>query len=76
MIVGATFLTMLNNLGNANTFWVYAGLNVQASVDPEGVGVTQIVQHGQERCADDHIGEPVGRGGAGDAEIAAFQRPE
>ncbi|ECZ9813938.1 sugar porter family MFS transporter [Salmonella enterica subsp. enterica serovar Typhimurium] len=28
MIVGATFLTMLNNLGNANTFWVYAGLNV------------------------------------------------
>ena len=28
MIVGATFLTMLQNLGNANTFWVYAGLNV------------------------------------------------
>ncbi|SFN07685.1 MFS transporter, SP family, galactose:H+ symporter [Izhakiella capsodis] len=28
MIVGATFLTMLNNLGNAQTFWVYAGLNV------------------------------------------------
>ncbi|CAX61195.1 MULTISPECIES: sugar porter family MFS transporter [Erwinia] len=28
MIVGATFLTMLNTLGNANTFWVYAGLNV------------------------------------------------
>ncbi|MEA9391710.1 sugar porter family MFS transporter [Acerihabitans sp. TG2] len=28
MIVGATFLTMLNQLGNANTFWVYAGLNV------------------------------------------------
>ncbi|RAP68518.1 sugar (and other) transporter family protein, partial [Candidatus Erwinia dacicola] len=27
-IVGATFLTMLHNLGNANTFWVYAALNV------------------------------------------------
>ncbi|OKV24933.1 hypothetical protein AWP49_25595 [Escherichia coli] len=26
MIVGATFLTMLNTLGNANTFWVYAAL--------------------------------------------------
>ena len=28
MIVGATFLTMLDSLGNANTFWVYAALNV------------------------------------------------
>jgi S-adenosylmethionine synthetase len=28
MIVGATFLTMLNSLGNANTFWVYSGLNL------------------------------------------------
>ena len=28
MIVGATFLTMLNALGHANTFWVYAGLNL------------------------------------------------
>ncbi|EOS95897.1 sugar porter family MFS transporter [Erwinia tracheiphila] len=28
MIVGATFLTMLNSLGNANTFWVYAALNL------------------------------------------------
>lgn len=28
MIVGATFLTMLHSLGNANTFWVYAGLNL------------------------------------------------
>ncbi len=27
MIVGATFLTMLNTLGNASTFWVYAALN-------------------------------------------------
>lgn len=26
--LGATFLTMLNTLGNANTFWVYAALNV------------------------------------------------
>ncbi|SNC58625.1 sugar porter family MFS transporter [Sodalis endosymbiont of Henestaris halophilus] len=28
MIVGATFLTMLETLGNANTFWVYSALNV------------------------------------------------
>lgn len=28
MIVGATFLTMLNSLGSANTFWVYGGLNI------------------------------------------------
>jgi len=28
MIVGATFLTMLDSLGNANTFWVYGALNI------------------------------------------------
>lgn len=28
MIVGATFLTMLDTLGNANTFWVYGALNL------------------------------------------------
>lgn len=28
MAVGATFLSMLNALGNANTFWVYGGLNL------------------------------------------------
>jgi len=28
MIVGATFLTLLNSVGNAATFWLYAGLNV------------------------------------------------
>ncbi|CAI1978944.1 Galactose transporter [Serratia fonticola] len=28
MIVGATFLTMLNTLGSAHTFWIYAGLNL------------------------------------------------
>lgn len=28
MIVGATFLTMLNTLGHANTFWVYGLLNI------------------------------------------------
>ncbi|WKZ93053.1 sugar porter family MFS transporter [Chimaeribacter arupi] len=28
MIVGATFLTMLDTFGNANTFWVYGALNV------------------------------------------------
>lgn len=28
MIVGATFLTLLNGIGNAGTFWLYAALNV------------------------------------------------
>ncbi|MEO7323540.1 MAG: sugar porter family MFS transporter [Dokdonella sp.] len=28
MIVGATFLTLLNGIGNAATFWLYAALNV------------------------------------------------
>ncbi|CUX96491.1 sugar porter family MFS transporter [Candidatus Doolittlea endobia] len=28
MIVGATFLTMLETLGNASTFWIYGALNV------------------------------------------------
>jgi SP family galactose:H+ symporter-like MFS transporter len=28
MIVGATFLTMLNTLGSAHTFWIYAALNL------------------------------------------------
>jgi len=27
MIVGATFLTLLNSIGNAATFWLYAALN-------------------------------------------------
>ncbi|HEX7339814.1 MAG TPA: sugar porter family MFS transporter [Rhodanobacteraceae bacterium] len=27
MIVGATFLTLLNHVGDAGTFWIYAGLN-------------------------------------------------
>jgi SP family galactose:H+ symporter-like MFS transporter len=28
MIVGATFLTLLNGIGNAATFWLYAALNL------------------------------------------------
>ncbi|MEH0875880.1 sugar porter family MFS transporter [Pectobacterium cacticida] len=28
MVVGATFLTLLNNLGSAGTFWIYSGLNI------------------------------------------------
>jgi MFS transporter, SP family, galactose:H+ symporter len=28
MIVGATFLTLLNGIGNATTFWLYGGLNL------------------------------------------------
>ncbi len=28
MIVGATFLTLLNGIGSARTFWLYAALNL------------------------------------------------
>jgi MFS transporter, SP family, galactose:H+ symporter len=27
-VVGATFLTLLNTVGNSATFWLYAGLNL------------------------------------------------
>lgn len=45
MIVGATFLTMLDTLGNANTFWIYGALNlvfilITIKVVPETKGVT------------------------------------
>lgn len=43
--VGATFLTLLNKFGHANTFWLYAGLNVLFFVFtiwliPETKGIT------------------------------------
>ena len=45
MVVGYTFLSMLNRFGNANTFWLYASLNVAFIVltfwlVPETKGVT------------------------------------
>ncbi len=45
MIVGATFLTLLNGIGHAGTFWMYAGLNVVFliivfALVPETRGVT------------------------------------
>ncbi|TAN08695.1 MAG: sugar porter family MFS transporter [Rhodanobacteraceae bacterium] len=45
MIVGATFLTLLNHFGHAHTFWLYAGLNVlfliiTIAFVPETRGVT------------------------------------
>jgi MFS transporter, SP family, galactose:H+ symporter len=45
MIVGATFLTLLNGIGNAATFWLYAGLNLlflifTYALVPETKGVT------------------------------------
>lgn len=44
-LVGATFLTLLDRLGGANTFWMYAGFNLLAllftfAVVPETKGVT------------------------------------
>ncbi|MGH8147062.1 MAG: sugar porter family MFS transporter [Rhodanobacteraceae bacterium] len=44
-VVGATFLTLLNKFGDANTFWLYAGLNVLFFVFtlwlvPETKGIT------------------------------------
>jgi len=45
MIIGATFLTLLNTLGNAGTFWLYAVLNfafilVTLALVPETKGIT------------------------------------
>ncbi|HEX7340447.1 MAG TPA: sugar porter family MFS transporter [Rhodanobacteraceae bacterium] len=45
MIVGATFLTLLNTVGHAGTFWLYAALNViflivTFALVPETRGVT------------------------------------
>jgi len=45
MIVGFTFLSLLNGIGNANTFWLYAGLNavfivVTFWLVPETKGIT------------------------------------
>jgi len=45
MIVGATFLTLLNSFGSAQTFWLYAALNVSFlfftfALVPETKGVT------------------------------------
>ena len=45
MVVGATFLTLLSGIGNASTFWLYAGLNLLFIVltfwlVPETKGVT------------------------------------
>ena len=45
MIVGATFLTLLNDFGRAQTFWLYAALNVlflwfTYALVPETKGVT------------------------------------
>ncbi|TAN03406.1 MAG: sugar porter family MFS transporter [Rhodanobacteraceae bacterium] len=45
MIVGATFLTLLDHVGHAGTFWLYAGLNlifliITIALVPETRGVT------------------------------------
>ncbi|GAB2538758.1 sugar porter family MFS transporter [Rhodanobacter koreensis] len=45
MIVGATFLTLLNGIGNAATFWLYAALNllfllITFALIPETKGIT------------------------------------
>jgi SP family galactose:H+ symporter-like MFS transporter len=45
MLVGATFLTLLNTFGNARTFWLYAALNLSFlfftfALVPETKGVT------------------------------------
>jgi SP family galactose:H+ symporter-like MFS transporter len=45
MIVGATFLTLINDVGHAPTFWLYAGLNllfllITLAYVPETRGVT------------------------------------
>ncbi|CCK08388.1 hypothetical protein BN128_2419 [Cronobacter sakazakii 696] len=47
---------------------------VETGVDPEGRRVAQRVEHSEEGRTDNHVRNPVGRGGERDAEIAAFQR--
>ena len=44
-VVGATFLTLLNSFGHAQTFWLYAGFNavfllITAMLVPETKNVT------------------------------------
>ncbi|HLI17592.1 MAG TPA: sugar porter family MFS transporter [Rhodanobacteraceae bacterium] len=62
-VVGATFLTLLNKFGDANTFWLYAGLNLLFFVftiwlipETRGVTLEQIERNLMAGKALRHIG--------------------
>ncbi|MFC0337074.1 MFS transporter, SP family, galactose:H+ symporter [Kushneria avicenniae] len=66
MIIGATFLTLINVLGNAMTFWLYAALNfafigITLMLVPEtrGVALERIEQALMAGKRLRHIGRPV-----------------
>ena len=54
MIVGATFLTLLNGIGNAATFWLYAALNARLPGDHVLAGAGNEERHpGADRAQPD-----------------------
>ncbi|HEV7776555.1 MAG TPA: sugar porter family MFS transporter [Luteibacter sp.] len=64
MIVGATFLTLLNGIGNAATFWLYAALNLffiglTFWLVPETRGVT--LEQIERKLMDGHRLKDIGR---------------
>lgn len=64
MIVGATFLTLLNAIGPGNTFWLYAALNlvfllITLAVVPETKGVT--LEHIERKLMDGHPLRRIGQ---------------
>jgi SP family galactose:H+ symporter-like MFS transporter len=64
MAVGATFLTLLNGIGNAATFWLYAGLNVvfvliTIALVPETRGVT--LEQIEHKLMEGHRLRDIGR---------------
>ncbi|XNM60150.1 hypothetical protein ACLK1T_18750 [Escherichia coli] len=44
MIIGATFLTLLDSIGAAGTFWLYTALNIAF------VGITFVAHSGNQKC--------------------------
>lgn len=64
MIVGATFLTLLNHFGHAYTFWMYAGLNIlflitTIALVPETRGIT--LEHIERNLMDGKRLRDIGR---------------
>jgi SP family galactose:H+ symporter-like MFS transporter len=64
MLVGATFLSLLNGIGHAATFWLYAGLNlvfilITALWVPETRGVT--LEQIERKLMDGHRLRDIGR---------------
>ena len=63
-VVGVTFLTLLNHLGHANTFWLYAAFNLVFllftwALVPETKGVT--LEHIEQKLMDGQPLRDIGR---------------